>query len=190
MKILAPFPVLALIGILLFFLRSKDPSPIPEESTQSQEPVAVPPPEPASTTSSQPRQPETLPEPIKDKPTLQVGKQAFANYPSDDPTGQKDIQLVGDFISNVFLIVKSRDSFQYANNQDLVAFLKGRNDYKEPYLPDDSPILKDGLLVDRWGTPLQVHPVSHNRLEIISAGPDQKPYTEDDLQWPRKLTEN
>lgn len=84
-------------------------------------------------------------------------------------------------------MVKSRDSFQYASNEELVQFLMGKNDYQEPYLSPDSHALKDGKLIDRWGTPLMVHPVSHNRLELISAGPDRRPYTKDDLMWPQPL---
>lgn len=36
--------------------------------------------------------------------------------------------------------------------------------------------------MDRWKTPLYIHAASRDRLEIRSAGPDQKMWTEDDLQ--------
>ena len=40
---------------------------------------------------------------------------------------------------------------------------------------------KDGLLIDRWGSPVIVHPEAWRQIELRSAGPDKIPYNEDDL---------
>ena len=47
--------------------------------------------------------------------------------------------------------------------------------------PDHPVFSADGLLSDRWGSPLVVHPEAWKQLELRSAGPDKLPFTEDDL---------
>jgi hypothetical protein len=49
------------------------------------------------------------------------------------------------------------------------------------YLSRASPAVKDGGLVDRWGTPYWFHPNSAHQVEIRSAGPDRQLFTDDDL---------
>jgi hypothetical protein len=67
-------------------------------------------------------------------------------------------------------------------NADLAAALRGENPNKEIFLPADHPLFSaDGLLLDRWNTPLIVHPEAWRELELRSAGPDKTPYTADDL---------
>ena len=39
----------------------------------------------------------------------------------------------------------------------------------------------DGELVDPWGTPYFFHQLSGTEMEIHSAGPDKKMWTDDDL---------
>ena len=47
--------------------------------------------------------------------------------------------------------------------------------------PDGLQVNGDGELVDRWGTPYFFHQLSRTSMEIRSAGPDRKMYTEDDV---------
>ena len=47
--------------------------------------------------------------------------------------------------------------------------------------PDGLQINGDGELLDRWGTPYFFHQLSKTNMEIRSAGPDRKMYTEDDV---------
>jgi hypothetical protein len=109
----------------------------------------------------------------------------LADYASDDSSGKKDLNLMVTFLDSVFLLVKQRDTADYATNEDLVLFLQGKNSHQSPFLNQKSRALNDkGQLVDRWGSPLIFHPVSQKLLEIRSAGPDQKAYTEDDFLWP------
>ena len=67
-------------------------------------------------------------------------------------------------------------------NEDVVAAMLGENPKRAAYLPANSPAIKDGKLVDPWGTPYWFHPVSRDRMEIRSAGPDRELFTSDDLQ--------
>lgn len=70
-------------------------------------------------------------------------------------------------------------------NDDIVAALLGENEKKAAYLPADCPAIKNGKLVDRWGSPWWFHPVSGTQMEIRSAGPDRDLFTADDIVQPR-----
>ena len=96
-----------------------------------------------------------------------------------------DLLLISRLIDSAFLIVKNRDTREYATIEDLVLFLRGQNAYQSAYLGKTSLALNEkGQLIARWGSPLIVHPFSQKILELRSPGPDRKPYTEDDLSWP------
>ncbi len=69
-------------------------------------------------------------------------------------------------------------------NEDIVAALLGENAKRAAYLPRDCPAIKDGRLVDRWGTPWWFHPLSGQHMEIRSAGPDRELFTSDDVVMP------
>lgn len=47
--------------------------------------------------------------------------------------------------------------------------------------PEGQQVNGNGELVDRWGTPYFFHQVSKSDMEIRSAGPDQKMWTDDDV---------
>lgn len=71
-------------------------------------------------------------------------------------------------------------------NAEIVRSLRGKNARKFAVLPSDLPeINADGELVDRWGTPYFFHPISRRLIEIRSAGPDRKLWTEDDVFPPQ-----
>lgn len=67
-------------------------------------------------------------------------------------------------------------------NAEIVEQLSGRNEKRLAVLP---PGLKavdtEGRLLDRWNTPYFFHAVSAEHLEVRSAGPDRKLWTEDDV---------
>lgn len=70
-------------------------------------------------------------------------------------------------------------------NEDLAAALTDAATLGESALPPDHPALRDGRVIDRWGTPWQVHPVASGVVELRSAGPDRRLYTPDDVISPR-----
>jgi hypothetical protein len=66
-------------------------------------------------------------------------------------------------------------------NAEITAALKGRNKLGFAFLPADSPAINSrGELCDRWGSPYFFHQLSGERMEIRSAGPDRKLWTQDD----------
>jgi len=66
-------------------------------------------------------------------------------------------------------------------NEEITAALLGENKERVAFIPPDSPAIKDGKLVDPWGTPYWFHAQSGQQMEIQSAGPDQELFTADDL---------
>jgi hypothetical protein len=72
--------------------------------------------------------------------------------------------------------------FPIGGNKDFSAALQGENPGREIFVRRDHPVFSAaGLLIDRWGSPLIVHPQAWGRLELRSAGPDRIPYNQDDL---------
>lgn len=135
--------------------------------------------------------PGVLSEPPKDLPPSHptLGDEILAAYGSPSSTGEEDLQLFHNYLTNVFILIKKRDTRQYSTNEDLAEFLLGKNSYKTPYLSAGSSILNaEQQLIDRWNSPLRVHPVSSKTLEIRSAGPDKKYFTKDDITLPREST--
>jgi len=71
------------------------------------------------------------------------------------------------------------------NNTQLMNALRGGNPRRLPIFPLSHPRLDAaGNLLDPWQQPYLFHPVSRDRLEIRSKGPDRVPFTQDDLVVP------
>jgi hypothetical protein len=67
-------------------------------------------------------------------------------------------------------------------NAEITAALTGRNPLHLALIPPDHGALnRAGELCDRWGTPFFFHAESATRMEIRSAGPDRKLWSEDDV---------
>ena len=68
------------------------------------------------------------------------------------------------------------------NNAEITKALMGANRGKAKFLEGVSARLNDkGELVDHWGTPYFFHQISAREMEIRSAGPDKRMWTEDDI---------
>ena len=68
-------------------------------------------------------------------------------------------------------------------NAEIMRAVMGDNLKQVRIFPaDGSSLNAAGELIDRWGTPYFFHQVSKTEMEIRSAGPDRKMWTNDDLQ--------
>ncbi len=100
---------------------------------------------------------------------------------SADTTPERDLEIVREFIS-----IYSK-AFGAGNpiglNEDITAALTGTANPKDPraVFPRACPAIRNGQIVDRWGTPLWFHPESGSKMEIRSAGPDKDLFTSDDI---------
>lgn len=94
----------------------------------------------------------------------------------------EDLKKIHRVVTGYFSVIKDASRFPIGGNEDLSAALRGDNSNREVFISLGSPALSaDGLLIDRWGRPLIVHPEAWKQLELRSAGPDRIPYNDDDL---------
>lgn len=68
------------------------------------------------------------------------------------------------------------------DNREITAALTGKNRIGFAFVPGDHPAVNaEGQLCDRWGTPFFFHQISGTRMEVVSAGPDRRMHTKDDV---------
>ena len=67
-------------------------------------------------------------------------------------------------------------------NFEITEQLLGKNPQNAVFIAPDSEALRGNELIDRWGTPYMFHALSGTEMEIRSAGPDRKLWTEDDVK--------
>jgi hypothetical protein len=94
----------------------------------------------------------------------------------------------GDDIEVVQLVI---ESYRRANeginpagglNEEIMDALRGKNPkHVAAFPPSHASVDAQGRLLDRWGSPYFFHPVSGKLIEIRSAGPDRKLWTDDDV---------
>ena len=121
---------------------------------------------------SQPSRPQS--------PTASEGLLTGYGDPATPPL--EDLRKIQHVAVGYFSLVKDAKRFPIGGNEDFSAALRGENPNREIFLRADHPVFsRDGLLLDRWGSPLIVHPQAWRELELRSAGPDRIPYNGDDL---------
>jgi hypothetical protein len=130
---------------------------------------------------------ESPPASLTSTPEEEMALKALAGYASELTSAEEDLELFHLYIENIFLLIKNRNSAHYANNEDLSNYLRGKNSELKRLIPDNSPIFdQEYRIVDRWGTPLHIHMINNDGMELRSGGPDRQLFTEDDLEWPKK----
>ena len=93
-------------------------------------------------------------------------------------TPQQDLEIVQEFLD---LYGRAFGQNPIGENSDITAALTGENGQKGRVFPPGHRAIRDGQLVDRWGTSFWFHPNSGKQMEIRSAGPDKQMFTTDDL---------
>ena len=132
---------------------------------------------PASTSRSSPARAEATGVAAAERSTLADELNA--------PAGniQSDLRLVSEIIGT-FQTNFLQSGNPTGTNAEITAALSGKNPLRLALIPADHPAInQDGELVDRWGTPFFFHAESATRMEIRSAGPDQKMWTDDDVAF-------
>lgn len=110
------------------------------------------------------------------------GDALLVEYGSTNSTAREDLRQVLRVFSSALILVKQADVRHYATNEDLAEFLRGNNPNQLAMVSASSPLFdQDGRLLDRWGNPLVVHPVSSGKIELRSAGPDGVAWNDDDV---------
>lgn len=115
-------------------------------------------------------------------PAVVPGDRLLEDYGNPELPPIEDLRKVQRVVSGYFSVIKDASRNAIGGNEDLAAALLGENPNREIFVRPGSRVLsQNGLLIDRWGTPLIVHPQAWRQLELRSAGPDKIPYNADDL---------
>lgn len=96
---------------------------------------------------------------------------------SPDHEAQQDLEILSELLG---LHQRALGAHPSGDNADIAAALVGTGP-EGVFLPRTATALRDGQLIDRWGTPYWFHPIATNLTEIRSAGPDRQLFTGDDL---------
>jgi hypothetical protein len=97
---------------------------------------------------------------------------------------REDLAALADLTTNYLQAAPSARRPALGFNEDLARALTDRDTLGDAALPATHPALVGGQLIDRWGRPWQVHPLSADVLQLRSSGPDGRLYTPDDLVAP------
>lgn len=93
----------------------------------------------------------------------------------------RDLQIVLEVIET-FRTNFPREGNPVGSNAEITAALTGGNPLRLALLAPNHPAInRAGELCDRWGTPFFFHSESARRMEVRSAGPDRKLWTDDDV---------
>lgn len=101
-----------------------------------------------------------------------------------DGSPSEDLAALADLVTCYLQSGPGRDRHAIGFNEDLVTALTDRTLLGEAALPEVHPAIRSGRLIDRWGTPWQVHPLAGDLIQLRSAGEDRRLYTTDDLVAP------
>ena len=114
-------------------------------------------------------------------PVPSAGERLLEGYGDPSTPPVEDLRKIHRVLSGYFSVIKDPAKHPIGGNEDLAAALQGENANREVFLRADHPLFsKEGLIVDRWGTPVIVHPEGWKQIGLRSAGLDRKPYTDDD----------
>lgn len=173
------FVAVALLGAGLFwFVTRDDPSlkdlTLPSRSKPPSKPQSPAPAVAAPTPAPPPPEP-----PPRDRRAIDPEIQKLADRLIDHvQTPLNDLEVVHEFFD---MYRKAMSQMPVGSNEDLTAILTGGNPQDGVLFPADSPMIVNGQIVDRWGSPYWIHPNSGARVEIRSAGPDKSLFTPDDI---------
>ena len=138
-------------------------------------------PAPSRGTPTQPALVTSQPEPPRPTPPT-AAEILLEGYGDASTPPIEDLRTMHRVVTGYFSLVKDSSKNPIGGNADLAAALRGENPNREIFVKEDNKVFnREGLLQDRWGTPLIVHPEGWRQIEFRSAGPDKIPYNEDDL---------
>lgn len=110
---------------------------------------------------------------------------AYADLHSPRVSPRDDLRIVEGLIQNFLSSLKPADvAPPMGFNEEITRALTGRNPLNVAFLPGNHPSIDaQGRICDRWGTPYFFHPQSALVIDLRSAGPDKKLFTDDDVTF-------
>lgn len=117
-------------------------------------------------------------------PASSAADSAGARLLAADGSPREDLAALLDLVDTLLQTVPVMQRPPLGFDTDLARALADPDLMGEAALPANHPALRAGRLVDRWGSPWLVHPLSSDVIQLRSAGPDRRLFTADDLVAP------
>ena len=125
--------------------------------------------------------PAPNPQPLFDTPPPAPGSSPARELNAPGGTVQRDVEVLRGMVGQLLLVVKEPHRPPLGINEDFARALTGANQANRIIIPPGHPAVAGGKIVDRWGTPYFFHPRAADAIDIRSAGPDRKLFTDDDV---------
>jgi len=110
------------------------------------------------------------------------GDKTLLGYGDPTQPPEQDLTLLHHCLDNFLLLAKGMKTQPLSANGEIAAALRGEGKVRMPFISPGNAIFNaEGLLIDRWGTPLFFHAEQAGAISIRSAGPDKTLWTADDL---------
>ena len=161
------WPVLAAILAAIVWLAFRPGKP---------QPASPPPPVPAKAPLATP--PELL-EPRAATPDHPI--ESWERLLARDGSPQEDRDALADLVTNYLQALPDSRRPPLGTNDEITRALTDSDALGDAALPISHPGIVNGQLVDRWGNPWHFHQQSADLIEVRSAGPDGRLFTNDDL---------
>ncbi len=162
LKRLLPFVALLCLGLAVYTLFN-NPRPFPK--------------------AGNPAPPPPVPELLEPRAaTAENPLQSWERLLARDGSPEEDRALLAEMVTN-FLQSSPIDQLPpLGSNEEITRALTDKDTLGIAALPTNHPAIIGGQLVDRWGTPWHFHQQSSGVIEVRSAGPDRRLFSDDDLK--------
>ncbi|MEN3942766.1 hypothetical protein WJU23_15810 [Prosthecobacter sp. SYSU 5D2] len=163
--------LLIVLGILTTWMLRVLTDPALQKAAQTKAGRTPPPPDPALQLI--PARP-TLADTTATDPVIVELHQEMTR---EDTSPERELEIIQDLLSQHN---RALGPGTFGDNNDVTRALVGDTG-DGIWLPRQSPRIRNGELLDRWGTPYWFHANGENSIEIRSAGPDKNLFTSDDV---------
>lgn len=99
-----------------------------------------------------------------------------------DGSPKEDREVLAEMVTNFLQSSPIDQRPPLGDNEEITRALTNRDALGEAALPANHPAIIGGKLVDRWGSPWFFHQESSGVIEVRSAGPDRRLFTDDDVK--------
>jgi hypothetical protein len=144
-----------------------------------EKPAPAPPAPPSVSRQTPPPAPPELLEPRE--ATTEHPHESWERLLARDGSPQEDRDALADIVTNYLQSQPDSRRPPLGTNDEITRALTDRDVLGDAALPASHPGIVGGQLVDRWSTPWFFHQQSADLIEVRSAGPDRRLFTEDDL---------
>lgn len=122
-------------------------------------------------------------------PTLFPAREATTESPlfswerllAEDGSPTEDRAALQEIVTNFLQSIPTGSRPPLGPNEEFARAFSDPEPMGEAAIPPTHPAIRDGEIIDRWGTPWFFHQESSGSVNVRSAGPDRRLFTPDDI---------